>query len=160
MSENITMKSDDAVYGSMAQCYITIEGRRYNFMSMTKFESKWDVTIKEVPILGKVGMGHKAAGGKGTWKGTAHYNQSHFRKMADVYQKTGSLPGFEIQVSNEDPTSAAGRQTVTHRGCLCESFTLAKFEAGENLLDEELSGTFESWDMPETFNTLDGFLTN
>ena len=105
-------------------------------------------------------MGHKAAGGKGTWSGTAHYNQSHFRQMADAYQKTGVLPYFDIQVSNEDPTSAVGRQTIIHRGCLCDNFILAKFQAGEDLLDEELSGTFENWDMPESFKTLDGFLTN
>lgn len=156
MGDNAIMNANDAVYGGLAECFITIGTRRYNFMSMTDFESKWDVTVKDVPILGKVGMGHKAAGGKGTWSGTAHYNQSVFRKMADTYQKTGALPYFEIQVSNEDPTSTVGRQTIIHRGCLCDSFILAKFKSGEDLLDEELSGTFESWDMPEEFNELEG----
>ena len=80
--------------------------------------------------------------------------------MADKYQKTGILPYFEIQVSNEDPVSKAGRQTIIHRGCLCDSFTLAKFASGEDILDEELSGTFESWDMPEKFNELEGFAAN
>ena len=151
------MSANDAVYGGLAECYITIGGKRYNFMSMTHFESKWEVNIKDVPILGKIGMGHKAAGGKGTWSGTAHYNQSIFREMADEYQKSGKLPYFEIQVSNEDPTSKAGRQTITHSGCLCDSFVLAKFEAGEEIMDEELSGTFESWDMPEKFTELAGY---
>lgn len=91
------------------------------------FESKWDVTIKEVPVLGKVGMGHKAAGGKGSWSGKAHYNQSVLREMANHYQKTGEMPYFEIQVLNEDPTSVVGRQTIVHHGCLCDTFSLAKF---------------------------------
>lgn len=155
--ERTIMSAGDALYGGLAECYITINNKRYNFMSMTEFESDWETTITDVPILGKVGMGHKAAGGKGTWKGKAHYNQSILRKMADNYQKTGILPYFTIQVSNEDPTSAAGRQTITHKGCLCEKFTLAKFQAGEELLDEELSGTFESWDMPEEFKELKGY---
>ena len=63
-------------------------------------------------------------------------------------------------MSNEDPTSAVGRQTIIHRGCLCDTFTLAKFQAGEEILDEDISGTFESWDMPETFKDLDGAVTN
>ncbi len=155
MQETV-MSAQDAIYGSLAECYITIDGRRYKFMSMTDFESKWDVTIKEVPILGVVGMGHKAAGGKGTWKGTAHYNQSVIREMGDKYQKTGVMQYFEIQVSVEDPGSSVGRQTIIHRNCLCDSYTLAKFKAGEDLLDEELSGTFESWDMPEKFRVLEG----
>ena len=156
MSSIAIMNASDAVYVGLAECFITIEGRRYNFMSMTDFESKWDVNIVDVPILGKVGMGHKVAGGKGTWSGTAHYNQSAFREMADTYQKSGVMPYFEIQVSNEDPNSSVGRQTIIHRNCLCESFTLAKFQSGEETLDEELSGTFESWDMPEKFSELKG----
>ena len=157
---NVLMNEDNALYGGLAECFVTIEGRRYNFMSMTDFESTWETVIKDVPILGKVGMGHKEAGGKGTWKGTAHYNQSIFREMADTYQKTGVMPRFEIQVSNEDPKSTLGRQTIIHRGCLCEKFTLAKFKAGEELLDEELSGTFDSWDLPEKFNLMDGAVAN
>ena len=160
MGQNVIMDAKDAVYGSLAECFITLNGRRFNFMSLTEFESKWEVNITDVPILGKVGMGHKAAGGKGTWSGTAHYNQSVFREMANHYQKTGEMPYFEIQVSNEDPVSKAGRQTIIHRGCLCDSFTLAKFASGEDILDEELSGTFESWDMPEKFNELEGFAAN
>ncbi len=160
MADNTIMDAINALYGGNAQCYVTIDGRRYNFMSMTEFESKWEVNITDVPILGKIGMGHKPAGGKGTWSGTAHYNQSCLREMANKYQKTGVLPYFEIQVTNEDPTGNLGRQTVIHRDCLCDSFILAKFKAGEELLDEELSGTFESWDMPEKFNDMDGFVTN
>lgn len=153
---NITMNAKDAVYGSLAECFITIDGNRYNFMSLTEFESMFEVNSKDVPILGKVGKGHKPAGGNGTWKGTAHYNQSIFRKIADQYQKTGVMPYFEIQVTNEDPTSSVGRQTIIHHDCLCNKFTLAKFQAGEDLLEEELSGTFEEFDMPEEFTMMNG----
>ena len=156
MHDHATMDANDAVYGSLASCYVTINGRRLNFMSMIKFESKWDTKIVEVPILGKVGLGHKVAGANGKWSGTAHYNQSYLRAVADTYQKTGVMPYFEIQVVNEDPTSVVGRQTVILHGCLCESFVLAKFEAGEDILDEELAGTYESWSMPEKFNELPG----
>ncbi len=153
---NAIMNAKDAVYGSMAECFITIEGDRYNFMSLTEFESKWETKITDVNILGKVGKGHKAAGGNGTWSGKAHYNQSIFRKIADQYQKTGVMPYFEIQVTNEDPTSSVGRQTVVHHDCLCDTFTLAKFQSGEDLLEEDLSGTFETFDLPETFQMLQG----
>ena len=83
---NAQMNAKDAVCGSLAECFITINGRRLNFMSLTSFESKWDVNIIDVSILGKVGMGHKAVGGNGTWSGTAHYNQSYFREIANTYQ--------------------------------------------------------------------------
>jgi hypothetical protein len=156
MPNNAIMNAKDAVYGSLASCFVTINGRRMNFMNLTEFESQWEINITDVPILGKVGMGHKAAGGKGTWSGTAHYNQSQIRAVADTYQKTGVIPYFEIQVTNEDPTSAVGRQTIIHRDCLFDTVILAKFQAGEEILEEDLSGTFESWDIPEKFNDLAG----
>ena len=156
MSDTTLMNANDTVYGSLATCYVTIDDRRYNFMHLIDFESDYKINIVEVPILGKVGMGHKAAGGKGTWKATAHYNQSMIRDIANRYQKTGVMPYFDIQVTNEDPNSVVGRQTVTLSGCLCDSLLLAKFQSGEEILDEEMSGTFESWDMPEKFGELPG----
>lgn len=156
MLDNPIMHARDAVYGSLAKCFLTIDGRRFNFMNMTEFESQWEVNVTEVGILGKVGFGHKAAGGKGTWSGTAHFNQSHLRIIADKYQKSGFMPYFEIQVTNEDPTSNVGRQTIVHHDCLFDSLVLAKFQAGEEILEEELSGTFETWDIPEKFAEMEG----
>ena len=160
MNDNITMKARDTIAAKLAECFITIGTRRYNFMQMIDMEAKVEKTKTTVPRLGAIMAGHKSCGMEGTFSGTAHYNQSVLRTMANQYQKTGNLPYFEIQVSNEDPSSSAGRQTIIHRGCLCDSFILAKFQAGEEILDEDISGTFESWDMPEKFKELKGFKTN
>jgi len=150
------MKATDSVYGSLATCYVTLDGDRLNLMSLYKFESKSEVNIADVPILGQVQKGHKPAGMKNTWTGTAHYNQSNFRKWLQRYKDTGVLTPFEIQVTNEDPGSTVGRQTVTHTGCLINSMIIAKYEAGENVLDEDIAGTFEDWNMPESFRDLPG----
>lgn len=154
---SVRMKQEDATFGSMAQCYVTINGRRFNFMQMTEFDANWETSSVDVPILGQTNVGHKLTGGSGTWSGTCYYNQSVIRKMADEFQKTGKATYFEIQVTNEDPTSRAGRQTIIYHNCLIDKYSLSKFEAGDAILTEELSGTFGSWDMPEEFTPLDGF---
>lgn len=150
------MNANDAVYGSLAECYVTLDGNRYNLMQLYEFESAYEVNIVEVPILGRVTKGQKPAGGKGTWSGTAHYNQSIFRKWILKYKNTGELVPFDIQVTNEDPSSSAGRQTIVLRGCLLDKVMLAKYSAGDEILDEEVSGTFDDWDMPESFSLLNG----
>ena len=48
---NVVMDEKNAVYGALAECFITIGTRRYNFMSMTDFESTWETTIKDVGYL-------------------------------------------------------------------------------------------------------------
>ena len=108
------MEANDAVSGSMAECYVTIDGNRYNMMQLYSFESSAKVNSQDVKILGRTGIGKKPTGWSGSWKGTAHFNQSVFRRWFLTYCKTGRMTPFEIQVSNEDPSSSAGRQTITH----------------------------------------------
>lgn len=152
----VTMNAQDAVYGSLAECYVTIDGERYNMMQLYEFESSASINTVDVPILGRTGKGKKPGGWEGTWSGTAHYNQSVIRRWFLNYCKTGVMTPFEIQVTNEDPSSAAGRQTITHTGCLIDSLILAKYNADEEILDEDISGTFDDWDMPQEFTPLNG----
>ena len=60
------MKAKDAVYASLAQCFLTIEGNRYLFMQASDLEAKMNKTKTKVPILGKTGKGNKASGWEGT----------------------------------------------------------------------------------------------
>jgi hypothetical protein len=40
--------------------------------------------------------------------------------------------------------------------CSSKGGILAKFDADAETLDEELEGTFDDWEMPETFSLLNG----
>ena len=155
---NITMKAKDALSAKLAECFVTIDGNRYNFMQAINFEANFERTKTEVPVLGKTGYGNKSTGWKGTGSATFHYNTSIFREMMKKYKDTGEDVYFEIQVTNEDPTSAAGRQTVVFIDCNIDGGVLAKFDADGEYLDEELEFTFEDFKMPETFKLLDGMM--
>lgn len=150
------MKAKDAVYASLAQCFITIAGNRYLFMQAIDLEAKMDKTKTKVPILGKTGKGNKASGWEGTGSATFHYNTSIIREMLKKYKDTGEDVYFDIQISNEDPASAVGRQTIILRDCNVDGGILAKFDANGEYLDEDMDFTFEDWEMPETFQLLKG----
>lgn len=156
MSDTMTMSAMDAVSGSLAECFATINGNRYHLMQLINFEGSVELTNSEVPILGKTGKGNKPSGWKGSWKATLHYNTSLFREMLLEYKKTGYLPPLEIQTSNEDTASSSGRQTIVYKDCLINGGILSKIDADAEYLDEELEGTFDDWDMPEQFNLLTG----
>ena len=153
---NLTMKAKDAISAKLAECFITIGNNRYNFMQAINFEANFEKIKTEVPILGKTGNGNKPTGRKGTFSATFHYNTSIFREMLQKYKDTGEEVYFEIQVTNDDPASAAGRQTIVFIDCNIDGGVLAKFDADGEYLDEELEGTFEDFKMPETFKLLDG----
>lgn len=151
------MKAKDTVFAALAECYVTIGSRRYNFMQAINLEAKFEKNKTEVPILGKTGKGNKASGWKGTGKATFHYNTSIFRELMVKYKDSGEDVYFEIQITNEDKTSDAGRQTIVLIDCNIDGGVLAKFNADGEYLDEDMKFTFEDFKMPETFNELDGF---
>ena len=156
MANNITMNAKDALSAKLAECFITIDNKRYNFMQAIDFEAKFERTKTEVPILGRTGFGNKSTGWKGSGSATFHYNTSIFRELMQRYKDTGEDIYFEIQVSNEDPTSRAGRQTVVFVDCNIDGGILAKFDADGEYLDEDMDFTFEDFKMPDKFNLLKG----
>ncbi|HOA84368.1 MAG TPA: phage tail tube protein [Thermodesulfovibrio thiophilus] len=151
-----TMKAKDAVSASLAECFVTIDGNRYNFMQAIDLEATFEKQKTEVPILGKTGRGNKSTGWRGTGTATFHYNTSIFRELLYRYKNTGEDIYFDIQVTNEDPTSSVGRQTVILKDCNIDGGILAKFDADADYLDETLDFTFEDFEIPEKFNMLPG----
>ena len=85
MADNVIMKGRDTVFAGLAQCFVTIEGRRYNFMQAINLEAKFEKNKIKVPILGKTGKGNKASGWSGT--GSATFHHQHFPRI------DGSLHG-------------------------------------------------------------------
>lgn len=155
---NAIMRARDTLSAKLAECYVTIDDTRYNFMQAINLEAKFEKNKTKVPILGKTGMGNKAAGWSGSGKATFHYNTSVFRELMVRYKKTGEDIYFDMQISNEDTTSAAGRQTVVLTDCNIDGGILAKFDANGEYLDEEMEFTFEDFKIPETFDILDGMI--
>ncbi len=154
----VLMNARDAVSAAMAECYVTIDGTRYNFMQAINLEAKIEKTKTEVPILGKSGRGNKSVGWRGKGSATAHYNQSVMRKLLEKYKDTGEDAYFEMQIINDDPTSAAGRQTVILTDCNMDGGILAKFDADGEYLDESFSFTFDDFLIEESFRSLAGAL--
>lgn len=153
-----TMKAKDAVSGSMAELYVTIKGNRYNLAQAIKFEANFEKNKTEVPILGRTGKGNKSTGWAGSGSVTLHYNTSIFRELAYLYKETGEDIYFDMQCTNEDPTSSVGRQTITFIDCNFDSLVLAMFDADADYLEEDIDFTFDDFEMPEKFKLLQGML--
>ena len=79
--------------------------------------------------------------------------------MMEDFKNTGNDVYFDIQITNDDPTSAAGRQTVVLVGCNIDGGVLAKFDAdNDDYLDEDMDFTFEDFKIPEKFSLLEGMM--
>lgn len=65
--------------------------------------------------------------------------------------KTGVDTYFDIQVTNEDPTSSIGAQTVLLKDCNLDSVVLASFDVDADVLEEDVDFTFSDADLLEKF---------
>ena len=156
----VTMHPRNAVSAKMAECYVTIDGNRYNFMSAINLEVTFERTKIEVPILGRPNKCNKAVGSSITGTAEFHLNTSIWRELAYRFQETGEDLYFEMQITNEDITASdVGRQTIILYDCNLDSITLAAFDAdSDDTLTESVDFTAERFEMPEQFTLMDGVL--
>ena len=155
-----TMAARNAVSAKMAECYVTIDGNRYNFMSAINLEVTFEKNKTEVPILGRMTKGHKATSASITGSAEFHYNTSVWREIAYKLQETGEDIYFDMQITNEDITASDfGRQTIILYGCNLDSVLLASFDAdSDDTLTESMDFTAERFELPEKFKSMDGML--
>lgn len=143
----------ETVAGSQGSVFAEINGRRYTLASLSKFKAKFKTTTSKKGVLGLPGKQSRSTGWEGTWEATFYYNQSTFRELARVYAQEGVMPTFSIQVVNEDPSSVKtiGRQSITFKDCIIEELVLAAIDVEAEILDEEVSGTFNDFDFNDKF---------
>lgn len=155
-----TMAARNAVSAKMAECYVTIDGQRYNFMSAINLEVTFEKNKTEIPILGRMNRGHKATSSTITGSAEFHLNTSIWRELAYKFQERGEDIYFDMQITNEDITASdIGRQTIILYDCNWDSMTLAAFDAdSDDVLTESIDFTAERFEMPEKYAMMDGVM--
>lgn len=148
------LRAKDTINGALGTCFALIDGNRYEIMQAKNVEAKVEKTKSEIPILGLTSKQHKAGGWKGTGTMEVYYVSSLFRQVMLEYMKNGKDTYFELLVTNEDPTSETGKQTVLLKGVNIDSMLITKLDVEKEALDETLKFTFNDADLLEAFEEL------
>ena len=151
-----TLRARDVNAARLAYCYATINENRYLMMMAKNLKATVKKNKKSVPILGQTSVGHKTSGWEGNGSMTIYSVTSMFTKMVEEYKDTGKDTYFDMQIVNNDPTSASGRQTLLLKDCNIDSAVIAAFDADGDWLEQDVDFTFDDFKMPEGFTELDG----
>lgn len=145
----------DAISGKQARAFATIDGRVEELFYAKSLEATIEVNKVDVPVLGKTNTPSVMSSWSGSGTMTIYYVSSLFRRLMLDYIKNGRAFYFDLQVVNDDPASNAGRQTALLKDCSLDSIIAAKFDnTTDDKLDEEISFTFNDYDLLDTFNNL------
>lgn len=152
MSYQETLKVNDAINGRLGSVYLIKDGERRLMMEVKDVTANFKKNKKEIPVLGASGAKHKATGWSGSGSMTVYYGSSTLREAAIKYINTGVDSYYELVITNEDPSSNIGRQTITLTGVNFDDAVLAKLDVNNSELDEQINFTFHGCDMLEKFS--------
>jgi len=148
------LRAKDTISGAMGTCFAIIDGKRHEILQAKKVEAVVEKIKTEIPILGLTSKQHKAGGWKGSGTMKVYYVSSMFRQVMLKYMKEGIDTYFELMLTNEDPTSDAGRQTVLLKGVNINNMVLGRLDIDQDALEEEMKFTFNDVELLDTFRSL------
>lgn len=140
MNMNTYFDPQDAPSAKWGEAYVTVDGNRYSFFNAKSCEVKANIATKEIPILGRSIKGRKAVGMEVKITMTVYKCSEHFDDIVEKFKKTGVLPTFDLQVSNDDPASAMGRSSKIYNDCVIDGdVLLSMFEADGEVIEQEIT---------------------
>ena len=145
------LKAGDVISGREGTAFMTINGRNVPMFFLKTIEATAELVKTEVPVLGKRTNQQKVTGANGTGSMTIHKVTSEFANIAVNYMKTGVIPDVTVKVTNDDPNSTIGRQTILLKDVIFDSIVIAKLDVESETLDEDVDFTFSDTDILEAF---------
>lgn len=147
-------RASDAISGGEGKAYIVIDGQQKELFYATNIEVTAEKNKESFKVIGQRNSFSKTTGVEITGSMTIQYMTSLFRKQMQQYVNDGIDMSFDLIVTNEDKASRTGRQTVAVYGCNLDSVILAKLDADNAILDEDVDFTADSFAILSEFNEI------
>ena len=151
-----TLQAIDTVHGALGRAYINIDGSREELLYAKNVDVNFEKTKIGINVLGTVVTKHRTGGWTGTGSMVIYYCTSLFRRLAHKYAKTGQDIYFEMVLENNDPGSNIGRQSILLKNVNLDDTSLFLIDVDAEVLEEDISFTYEDFEILEEFNPVAG----
>lgn len=149
------LNTQDTISGKEGRAYAKINGSNEELFFAKTIEANLEKNKSEIKALGRRMTGHKTTGMSGSGSMTIYYMSPLFRSLAKEYKDTGKDLFFDLVIENNDPASAAGKQSVLLMDVNLDSTVLAMLDAdSDDPLEEDVDFTFEDFDILTPFNKI------
>ena len=145
----------DALNGKSGKAFITVNGKNKELFGAKKINADGEFQESDFKVVGTTLVQKKTTGVALTGSMTIYYGTPLFLDMLQTYLKTGRLPYFTIQVTNDDPSSSVGVQTVALYNCKLSKVPVAMLDADAEWLEEEVSFSYTNVEVLNAFHNPD-----
>lgn len=143
----------DTVNGAEGKIVITMDGQVYEVACMKNIRTDADIQTEDMRVIGTRKIQGKASGAKLTGSGNIYYGSNLFTDMVLQYINTGIMPQFDIQITNNDPTTTIGSQAMGYYGCqLTGKIPLSILNDEEAMLNYDFNFTYTNVARLQSFN--------
>jgi len=142
----------DALNGKSGSAVMTVDGENHELFQMKKFQSDAEFQESDFKVVGTTLVQKKTTGVTLTGTMTIYYGSPYFIKLLQDYLKTGKLPYFTLQITNDDPGTTVGKQIVALYNCKLSKVPVAMLDADSDWLEEEVSFSYTGLEVLNYFN--------
>lgn len=148
----------DTVNGAEGSIFITVGGKNVQVAGMRNVRLDAELQSTDMRVIGTRSIQQKDNGVKQTGSGNIYYGDDLFRDMILEYIQTGKMTPFDIQITNNDPTTTLGSQTMVAYGCyLTGTIPLAILNDEEAMLNYDFTFSYTSVSKIGSFTTPTSF---
>jgi type VI protein secretion system component Hcp len=142
----------DALNGKSGSAFMTVDGQNHELFQLKKFQSDAEFQESDFKVVGTTLVQKKTTGVTLTGSMTIYYGSPLFIKLLNEYLKTGKLPYFTLQITNDDPGTTVGKQIVALYNCKLSKVPVAMLDADADWLEEEVSFSYTGIEVIYYFN--------
>lgn len=141
----------DALNGKAGRAFATIDGRNVEMFGLKKFQADAEFQESDFKVVGTNLIQKKTSGVSLTGSATIYYGTPEFLNMLTQYLRTGSLPYFTFQITNDDEGGTVGRQTVALYNVKLQKLPIAMLDADTDYLSMDISFSFTNVEVLNAF---------
>ena len=143
----------DTVNGAEGKIFITVDGKNIEIACMKNIQTNGEIQGEDMRVIGTRKIQNKPNGAKLTGTGNIYYGTNLFTDMVLKYINEGVMTQFDIQITNRDPSTTIGSQTIAYYGCqLTGTIPLSILNDEESMLNYDFNFTYTNVARLTAFN--------
>lgn len=145
----------DALNGKEGRAVCTINGKQVELFGMKNLKIDYSLDSSDFKVVGTRLVQKKTTGVQLSGSMSIVYGTPEFKQMVKNYMVTGALPYFTLQITNNDPATSVGEQTIVLYNCRINSGNIAQLDADADFLTEDVAFDFTQFEILKAFKAPD-----
>lgn len=143
----------DTLNGASGSIVVNVGGKNQVVAGMRNIQITGEIEAEEMRVIGTKKVQQKQNGVTLAGSGNIYYGTNLFTDMVLDYINNGITTEFSIQVTNNDPATSVGTQTIAVYGCtLTGEIPIAILDSEEAMLNYDFEFTYSSIERLQAFN--------